>query len=44
MPEKQTEKQFVITVVDDNPGVLQLTARFLRMQGYRVLEARCGPA
>jgi two-component system, cell cycle sensor histidine kinase and response regulator CckA len=42
MPEKQTEKQFVITVVDDNPGVLQLTVRVLRTQGYRVLEARCG--
>lgn len=42
MSEKHTKEQFVITVVDDNPAVLQLAATVLRMQGYRVLEARCG--
>lgn len=42
MSDNHTEKQFVIAVVDDNPAVLQLAANLLRMQGYRVLEARCG--
>ena len=42
MLDERTEKQFVIAVVDDNPAILQLAASVLRMQGYRVLEARCG--
>jgi two-component system cell cycle sensor histidine kinase/response regulator CckA len=42
MFDKHTKEQFVITVVDDNPAVLQLAATVLRMKGYRVLEARCG--
>ena len=42
MLEKRTEKQFTIAVVDDNPAVLQLAAKVLRIQGYRVLEAGCG--
>src|SRR5260370_416911 len=40
--EKHTGKQLVITVVDDNPAILQLVAGVLRMQGYRVLEAESG--
>ena len=42
MLEKRIEKQFTIAVVDDNPAVLQLAAKVLRIQGYRVLEAGCG--
>ena len=34
MLEKRTEKQFTIAVVDDNPAVLQLAAKVLRIQGY----------
>jgi len=36
------EKQFTIAVVDDNPAILQLVAKVLRIQGYQVLEAGCG--
>lgn len=38
------EKDFVITVADDNPAVLALTSGVLRTQGYQVLEANSGPA
>ena len=42
MLEKLIEKEFTITVVDDNPAILKLAAKVLRIQGYRVLEAGCG--
>jgi two-component system, cell cycle sensor histidine kinase and response regulator CckA len=42
MSEKRIDKEFTITVVDDNPAVQQFVAKVLRMQGYRVLEAGCG--
>jgi two-component system cell cycle sensor histidine kinase/response regulator CckA len=42
MLENSVEKQFTIAVVDDNPAILQLVAKVLRIQGYQVLEARCG--
>jgi two-component system cell cycle sensor histidine kinase/response regulator CckA len=37
-----SEKNFVITVADDNPAVLKLASRALRMRGYQVLEANGG--
>src|SRR6516164_7678524 len=37
------ERDFTITVADDNRGVLELVSRVLRMQGYQVLEANSGP-
>jgi two-component system cell cycle sensor histidine kinase/response regulator CckA len=42
MIDKRIEKQFTIAVVDDNPAILQLAAKVLRIHGYRVLEAGCG--
>ena len=42
MLEKLIEKAFTIAVVDDNPAILKLAAKVLRIQGYRVLEAGCG--
>ena len=39
MLEKLIEKEFTIAVVDDNPAILKLAAKVLRIQGYRVLEA-----
>ena len=42
MLENRIEKQFTIAVVDDNPAILQLVAKVLRIQGYQVLEAGCG--
>ena len=41
MLENRIEKQFT-AVVDDNPAILQLVAKVLRIQGYQVLEAGCG--
>jgi two-component system, cell cycle sensor histidine kinase and response regulator CckA len=36
------EKKFVITVADDDPAIVKLASRALRMRGYQVLEANCG--
>jgi two-component system cell cycle sensor histidine kinase/response regulator CckA len=38
-----SEKDFTVTVADDNRGVLELVSSVLRTQGYRVLEATSGP-
>jgi two-component system cell cycle sensor histidine kinase/response regulator CckA len=42
MLEKQFETPFVIVVADDNPAIVGLVTRVLRMQGHHVLEARGG--
>jgi len=42
MFEKQFETPFVIVVADDNPAILDLVSRILRMQGHQVLEANGG--
>jgi two-component system cell cycle sensor histidine kinase/response regulator CckA len=42
MLENRIKQQFTIAVVDDNPAILQLVAKVLRIQGYQVLEAGCG--
>ena len=38
-----SERNFTVTVADNNRGVLELVSRVLRMQGYQVLEASSGP-
>jgi two-component system cell cycle sensor histidine kinase/response regulator CckA len=38
-----SERDFTVTVADDNRGVLELVSRALRMHGYQVLEANSGP-
>jgi CheY-like chemotaxis protein len=37
------ERNFTISVADDNLGILELVSKVLRMQGYQVLEADSGP-
>jgi two-component system cell cycle sensor histidine kinase/response regulator CckA len=36
------QKEFVITVADDNPAIVELVSRALRTRGYQVLGAHCG--
>ena len=41
-PEKQLKGSETILLVEDEPAVRYATAEFLRLQGYRVLEAKDG--